>query len=62
MSITLEIVKWLYLFGVGYSFTNAIYRIITQKDRKETWKESALTSLIALPINIILTLGLWLGW
>ena len=41
---------------------DAIRRIVTEEDYVMTWKEKAVADIIALVIDLVLVLGLALGW
>ena len=40
----------------------AMYRIVTEEAKCRDWKTEAITDLLAFLTNLILAIGLWLGW
>jgi len=62
MGIFVEIVKWLLVFNASVAFIDAMYRILTENDKYRSWKEEAFTDLIVFLVDLVLIIGLCLGW
>ena len=62
MGIFVEITRWVLLISAALCFLEAMYRIVTEEDKCRDWRTEAITDLLAFLTNLILAIGLWLGW
>jgi len=61
MELELALTIW-FVFSVLVEMTNTIYRIVTEKDRKSSWKEDALASFIATFVYVIFLVWMLVEW
>ena len=62
MDLIITVIEYILLLNIIYSFSNAIYRVITERDRHVNWKIESISSIIAGIIYTVLLVGLLLGW
>ena len=62
MGLIITVIEYILLLNIVYNFSNAIYRVITERDRYTNWKIDAIASIITGIINTVLLTGLLLGW
>jgi len=59
--LKLAVTVW-FAFVLCAEAVNMIYRMITEKDRKSTWKEDALASFISAMVHAVFLIWMLIRW
>lgn len=51
-----------FIAGVSLNVTNTLFRIVTERDLRKSWKEEAVTSLLAAIIQGAVLVWMLLTW
>ena len=60
--IIIEVIKWLIFFKMVCLLGDAFYRLATERDVYRDWKTEVTADIIFFIIDLLLFIGLMLGW